>query len=514
MRIPAPLRDLYRDESPYVVVMKGAQMGLSEWAINVALHTADTGRAGRGTSLYVQPGGENVGDFVQARVNPAIDQSPYLAGRVRLSGSTRDPDKVGLRRVGPGYTYWRTAGSRSGLKSVPVDTLVLDEYDEMPEGTLALARHRLDSSTAPLVRVLSTPTYPGAGIDPEYLAGDQRRYFLCCPECGTWQPLDWEKNVLQRDAGYLRVCVRCRESLETLIAAAWVEESLGQWRATNPDGRHHSYHLGQLYRPAADLDAIAAVLTSSNETTAREAWNQHLGLPYAPRGGQLSLEELQRRCLAPFTFADVAGVQGCWMGVDVGARLHVWIEWASDRWTPEPERYLVGALEVDGFDDLDLLMRRFGVEGCVVDAHPELHAAQRFQHRWAGRVYLADYVKDRLPPLYIHGNEPDIKRRYRVQVDRTAAMDAVAADVREGNITFPADAASVPGLFAHLQAPVRQLRPDANGNPRGVYDEGARPDHFYHAAVYADLALLLAQQMSTSRHEPPWWQALAVPSRL
>lgn len=55
MRIPAPLRALYRDDAPYVVVMKGAQMGLSEWAINLALHTADTGRAGRGNSLYVQP---------------------------------------------------------------------------------------------------------------------------------------------------------------------------------------------------------------------------------------------------------------------------------------------------------------------------------------------------------------------------------------------------------------------------------------------------------------------------
>src|SRR5690606_23600010 len=140
---------------------------------------------------------------------------------------------------------------------------------------------------------------------------------------------DWEKNVSLEHGTTLRVCVRCRESLEALVAAAWEDESVGEWRVTNPDGRHHSYHLGQLYRPAADLDAIAAVLASSNETTAREAWNQHLGLPYAPRGGQLSLEELQRRCLAPFTFAEVAGVQGCWMGVDVGARLHAWIEHAS-----------------------------------------------------------------------------------------------------------------------------------------------------------------------------------------
>ncbi len=90
MRVPTPLRALYNETSPYVVMMKGAQLGLSEWAINIALHTAETGRAGRGTALYVQPGGENVGDFVQARVNPAIDQSPRLSALVRSSGSTRD----------------------------------------------------------------------------------------------------------------------------------------------------------------------------------------------------------------------------------------------------------------------------------------------------------------------------------------------------------------------------------------------------------------------------------------
>ncbi|MEX2596954.1 MAG: hypothetical protein WEC59_08490, partial [Salibacteraceae bacterium] len=86
---------------------------------------------GTNTSGYryyeVKLSGEHVGDFVQAHVHPAIEQSAYLSSRVRLGGSTRDPDKVGLRRLGPGYTYWCTAGSRPGLKSVPVDTLVLDE---------------------------------------------------------------------------------------------------------------------------------------------------------------------------------------------------------------------------------------------------------------------------------------------------------------------------------------------------------------------------------------------------
>lgn len=365
---------------------------------------------------------------------------------------------------------------------MPIDTLVLDEYDEMPAGTLALAKHRLDSSTAPMTRILSTPTYPGTGIDVEYLAGDQRRFFIPCPRCGTEQPLDWEKNVEERDGRLLRVCVGCRESLEATIAAAWVEEGLGKWRATNPGAPHHSYHVGQLYRPTVDLAAVDAALRSSNATTAQEAWNQHLGLPYSPAGGQLSVAELQRRCIAPFTFAEVAGIRDCYMGVDVGSRLHAWIEHASDRWTGEAERYLVAALELDSFEQLDEVMRRFGVTTCVVDANPEFHGARQFQQRWWGQVYLADYVHGRLPVLVNRDEVADPKRMFRVQVDRTGAMDAITTSIRDGLVTFPADAGSVPGLFAHLQAPVRQLRPDAQGNPRGVYDEGSRPDHYYHAA--------------------------------
>ena len=321
-----------------------------------------------------------------------------------------------------------------------------------PAGTLALAMHRLDSSTAPLVRILSTPTYPGAGIEPEYRAGDQRRFFIPCAACEVWQPLEWEKNVVEQDGQLIRACVECRASLEDVVAEAWEREGFGEWRPTNPDAPHHSYQLGRLYRPTADLEAIAAALRSSNEATVQEAWNQHLGLPYSPVGGQLSLHELERICTGNFNVAEVAGIEGCWMGVDVGARLHVWIEHAADRRLGNDGRYLVAALEVDGFEQLDELMHRFGVSVCVIDAHPDFHAARQFQQRWWGRVYLADYVRGRLPLSVTHDDDFDVRRMYRVQIDRTGAMDQVADMVRAGYIRFPRDAASIPGLFAHLQA--------------------------------------------------------------
>jgi len=503
MRVPSPMRQLYLEDAPMVVVMKGAQMGVSEWVLDMALHTADTMRARRGTSLYVQPGGANVGDFVQGRVTPIIEASEdWLAVRIPEAG-TKSPNKVGLRKVGPGLTYWRTAhvkgrggANRSGLKSVPVDTLILDEFDEMPDDTIALASHRLDSSQEPWTRVISTPTYPGAGIEPLYLAGDRRRYMLTCDECDTEQALEWDTNVEERDGEFRRVCSRCRESLEPLIERVWRDDTLGRWVASNPEGEYPSYHISQLYRPRLDLAAIHAVLTSSDLTKRQEGWNQHLGLPFSPPGGQLSLEELARASSAPFTFDDIAGVQGCLLGVDVGVKLHCWLEWISDQWTDEPQRYLVGALELDSFAEVDELMRRFGVIMAVVDARPELRMAQALQQRHPGQVYLAEYVQDRMPPLILGAHEEDPKRRYHVQVDRTALMDAAASNIRDCNVLMPSDAPTTPGLFAHLQAPVRLLKITATQtNPRAVYEEGAKADHWYHAAGYAELALYIARQV-------------------
>lgn len=273
-------------------------MTISEWVLNLCLHTADTARAGRGTSFYVQPGGTNVGNFVQMRVNPIIEGSDYLTDRAPKPGS-KDPDNIGLRRVGPGYTVWRTAyvrgrGARntSGLKGVPADTLILDEFDEMPDGTYDIAKHRLDSSAEPWTRIIGTPTYPEIGIDVLYQAGTRLRYHLTCEACGHRQHLDWLSNIVESEDGHrYRACSKCQASLEDLIERTWEPtaeaEALGEWLPTNPaGGEYPSYQISQLYRPNIDLDAIAAALASPKLETAQEAYNQHLGVPYNPPGGR------------------------------------------------------------------------------------------------------------------------------------------------------------------------------------------------------------------------------------
>ena len=573
MRVPGPLREVYESTASELVFMKGAQIGVSEYLVNLALWSADSGRAGRGNVLYVLP---HVGDFVQARVNRAIDQSEYLRGRVRPDGNTRDPDRVGLRRIGRGHTYWRTPGSEAGLHTVDADDVIIDELDRMASTVLSMVEHRLDSSRAPQLRIVSTPTYPGRGIELLYLSGDRRRYLIACQRCGTEQPLEWAKNVVvagdpnERSSRAYLICVQCRDWLQPAIERAWESGEGGRWEAQQPAATYPSYQLSQLYRPHVDLLRIARKLQSSNEDDVQQAWNQHLGLPRAVAGGQLSMEEL-RRLMTAGRVRDLAGTIGdapeggykggsaprssssgsapsiydqigpgveVWglppqpeperagqalgtvMGVDPGGRTHCWITAQIDGMPT-----LVGAYEVARFEDVDELMERFGVELCVVDALPEQQAAQDFQDRWRGRVYLCDYRLGHWPAEWTTDRDAetgnrinDPRRRYRVQVDRTAVMDSLVARLRgdhspapEGGgawpsafgwrqrYAFPADAEGIPGFFDHMQAPVRVQRTNSAGITRAVFDEGSKPDHYFHAGVYA----LLAEQIAGAAPKRP-----------
>ena len=80
--LPA-LADIARDDHPLVVVMKSAQVWLTELEINLALHAADTGHAGRGNVLFLMPNQNQMDDFARSRFDRAIQDSPYLRQRLQ-----------------------------------------------------------------------------------------------------------------------------------------------------------------------------------------------------------------------------------------------------------------------------------------------------------------------------------------------------------------------------------------------------------------------------------------------
>lgn len=100
------LVDIYNCRAREVVIFKASQMGASEFAVSYALHACDQDRA---TVLYVFPTEGHVSDFSSARINPALEASPYLSKLVVSGGSgeKRGADRVTLKRVRDRFLYLR-----------------------------------------------------------------------------------------------------------------------------------------------------------------------------------------------------------------------------------------------------------------------------------------------------------------------------------------------------------------------------------------------------------------------
>ncbi len=484
----APLIEPYRDMHSDVVIAKAAQVMVSEFCINLALWCADTRQGRRGNVLYVFPSKEHIGDFTRARIDKAIEDSPYLQRRVRptrgLVRAGKPADNVGLKRLGDAYLYFRGSNAEAGLLSVDADLVIYDEVDRLKPGTLALGAKRLGSSLLGWQRYASTPKYPEVGIDALWLQSDRRRYHVRCEHCGERQPLAYPENV--REDG-VTICRACHGTLNRL--------ALGEWVPENPGAPLRGYHVTKLISPRADIKRLAEIgykikaRDITDPSAIQEFYNQDLGLAHAPEGGQLSRAEIEA-CREDYSLDEWAPT-GCVMGVDVGAKLHVRINAPSPSGNGKMRAAFIGT--VQAFEDLDGLMRRFDVSTCVVDAAPEGHEARKFATRWGGRVWLCIYPntaawKHKLPVVW-KPDEKDMPQAFMIQANRTLTLDQTLARIRERRVEYPREVFAIPEFAEQLMAPVRVIEMDGQGNMVARYIEGGKADHYAHAENYAEIAL-------------------------
>ena len=178
---------------PMMVMIKGSQIGATELGINRALHG---GVQRQRNGLYMLPHDENLRDFVKSRFDPIFETSPALAGV--------KPDKSSWRQklIGAATLYFRGSNTKSGLLEIPVDQLIIDEFDACLPASVKLAEKRLGGIPEHLRRILklSTPTIAGLGVDRAYRASDQCAWVVPCPHCGEGQSLEWGVQLKPDDS--------------------------------------------------------------------------------------------------------------------------------------------------------------------------------------------------------------------------------------------------------------------------------------------------------------------------
>lgn len=253
------LREIMDELSPSspsqrVVLMAGAQIGKSETGNNwlgFVIHHAP------GPMLLVQPTVETAKRFSKQRLAPMIDETPILKERIADNKSRDASNSMMAKEFQGGVLLITGANSATGLRSMPIRYLFLDEIDAYPldvdgEGDpIQLAEKRTTTFARRKVYMCSTPTVKDISrIEREFLRSDQRKYFVPCPHCGHKQHLRWAQLKWTDDdpqtATY--ACEECGALIDERHKSDML--AAGEWRPTSHgDGKTAGFHINSLYSP-------------------------------------------------------------------------------------------------------------------------------------------------------------------------------------------------------------------------------------------------------------------------
>ena len=474
------LRKIHDCDAHRVVVPKGAQLGLTETLINRALYSLDIENA---DTLYLFPTTDDASAFSSGRLATAIDESSHI-GKLFTN-----INNVKHKLAGSVNFYCRGSNSRSGLKSIPVKRLFIDEFDEMLPAMLALVRERLTGARDPKEWDISTPTLPHAGIWAEWLLSRQHFWFVICPFCGKDQTIDWPENVVwSGDEKHVEASLCCR-----FCKRLWPEKEKeklidsGCWRCVANEGADtFGFNISQLYSITEKIDRIVLLSLRTEEYYRVEFFNSKMGRPYIPVGTILDSSLVIEAAHTDLQYNVYVRANTSCMGVDVSPTGLHWIEIAE--MSSQGVKVVLNALQAP-WEELPKLMETYSVRCCVVDASPERTNARALAEMSQGSVFLAFYPEGMKTLYTVH------EENYVVSIDRTEALERVQARFKKKTVVLPCNLPLLKTYAEHLTSPVKTFKASRTGLPIARY-VNTGPDHFAHASVYCEIALLLCPTAS------------------
>lgn len=328
--------DAMADSATYkVVINKGAQVGYTEILNNAIGYYIDQDPS---PILIMQPTLEMAQAWSKDRLAPMVRDTPALTAKVDDS-KARDSGNTILHKNFPGGQVTIVgANSPSSLASRPIRIVLADEVDRYPtsagdEGDpLKLAQKRQMTFWNRKTLVGSTPTVKGSSvIEREFLASDQRRYYIPCPDCGHRQYLKWSQVHWNSHEGHKPETAHyCCEECGGLWndVQRWAAIRQGEWRATAEFKGIAGFHIPGLLSPWLKLEEIVSeFLEAKNYPELLQVWtNTVLGETWEETGESVSAGPLMSRIEAYDGNSIPAGARVLTAGIDVqGDRLEAQI---------------------------------------------------------------------------------------------------------------------------------------------------------------------------------------------
>ena len=215
--------------------------------------------------LVVQPTVEDAKGYSKEEIAPMIRDCPGLAAIVYEEAEEvgpRDSGNTILHKRFPGGVLSLVgANSGAGFRRVSRKRVLFDEVDAYPPSAgsdgdpVKLGTKRAEYYWDRKIGHGSTPLVAGASrIEDLFLQGDQRRYYVPCPECGH---MDFLVFTEREGGGHFMVwpdgepkaahfvcskngCVIDHKHKRDMVAR-------GEWRASTPFDGHASFHVWAAY---------------------------------------------------------------------------------------------------------------------------------------------------------------------------------------------------------------------------------------------------------------------------
>lgn len=300
-----------------VSVMKSARVGYTlcmSAAIGYYMHQDPS------SILVVQPTVDDAKNFSKETIAPMLRDVPVLSQLLfrdieEKGKGPKDSSATLQHKAFPGGILSLIgANSGAGFRRVSRRVIMFDEVDAYPpsagsEGDqIQLGMKRSEAFYNRKIIAGSTPLQSGASrIEELFLAGDQRRYYVPCPQCEHMDFFAFDRKV---DRGHVmrwpdgepaKAYFECSANACKIEHKdkRWMVER-GEWRADNPSSLHRSYHLWAAvsYSPNASWGQIAAEFLEAKRggpEKLKTFVNTTLGETWKERGDAPDWERLYQR---------------------------------------------------------------------------------------------------------------------------------------------------------------------------------------------------------------------------
>lgn len=447
------LIDIYSDPAPDIVSRKSAQIGYSVAEILRSIHSA---KYEKRNIIYALPTNNVVQDFVKPKVNPLITSNPNISSMV-------SDDSVSLKRVGDRFIFFKGGFSDREAISITGDTLVIDEYDRMPDaGVVNTFDSRLQAALEPKRRRFSNPSQVGYGVDALFQDSDQRHWMVRCPHCNHEYFMDWTKGdkehyVDQRLGIY--ACGKCGKELDREARRN------GRWIAKFPERERHGYWFSQMMAPWVTASRIIEQFEESNI----EFFNNFvLGKAYTLSDLIVNRETILRAC-APSTIPKLHVA----MGVDQNVNEQIWVAGTSQG--------IFAHGKTKSWEELEHLKVMWNAT-VVADPMPYQTMPKKLAEKY-NDFYLCRFKESTSLDVI------DWKGQ-TVWADRTRLLDTVANEITNASLMFREHPQELEDYIADWQNLYRTTEEKEDGKIRSIWKKKENKESDYSfATAYFRIAL-------------------------